>query len=90
MILLVLAGAERRNDQRLRFAAREQRRAVGARQNADLREDRPHRLHVAPVDADAGVEDVPADHLGLQVVEHFADLFLGELRLLAFLEEAPP
>jgi hypothetical protein len=38
MILLVLAGAERGDDQRLRFAAGEQRRAVGARQDADFGE----------------------------------------------------
>ena len=78
-VLLVLAGAERGDDQRLRLAAGEQRRAVRARQDADLRQDRPHRLHVAPVDADAVVENVPAHDLGLQIVEGFADLLLGEL-----------
>ncbi len=77
-VLLVLAGAEGRNDQRLRLAARKQRRAMRARQNADLREDRTHGLHVAPVDADAAVENVPAHDLGLQIVESFADLLLGE------------
>ena len=35
--LRVAAGAERRDHQRLRLAAREQRRAVGTRQHADLR-----------------------------------------------------
>ena len=39
-ILLVFAGAERGNDDRLRFAAGEQRRTVGARQDADFRDDR--------------------------------------------------
>src|SRR5262249_30375473 len=39
--LLVLAGAERGDHQRLGLAAREQRRAVGARQDADLADDRP-------------------------------------------------
>ena len=34
--LLVFAGAERGDDERLRFAAGEQRRAVRARQNADF------------------------------------------------------
>jgi hypothetical protein len=38
--LLVLAGAERGDDDRLRLAAGEQRRAVGARQDADFRDDR--------------------------------------------------
>src|SRR5438552_2354418 len=52
--LLVLAGAEGRNHQRLRLAAGKQRRAVGARQNADLRHDRAHGLDVAAVDAAAG------------------------------------
>ncbi len=36
---------------------------------------------VAAVDAEAGVEHVPAHHLGLQVVEGFADLLLGEFAL---------
>ena len=39
-ILLVLAGAERGNDDRLRLATGEQRRAVRARQDADFRHDR--------------------------------------------------
>ncbi len=68
-ILLVLARAERGNDQRLSFAASKQSRTVGARQNADLGTDRPHRLHIAPVDANAGIEDVPAHDLGLEIVE---------------------
>jgi hypothetical protein len=38
--LLVLAGAERGDDQRLGLAAGEQRGAVGARQDADLGDDR--------------------------------------------------
>ena len=82
-VLLVLAGAERGDDHRLRLAAGKQGRAVRARQEAGFRDDRAYRLHVAAVDADAGVEDVPAHHLGLQVVEDLADGLLGELRLLA-------
>src|SRR6185437_10776809 len=77
--LLVVAGAEGRNDQRLRLAAGEQRRAVGARQNADFRGDRANRLQVAAVDAVAGVEHVPADDLGLEVVDDLAQL-LGRNR----------
>src|SRR3954469_11674934 len=42
--LLVLAGAESGDHQRLSLAAREQRRAVRARQNADLRLDLAHSL----------------------------------------------
>ncbi len=79
--LLVLAGAERGDDHRLRFAAGEQGRAMRARQQADLRHDGAHGLHVAPVDADAAVEDVEPHDLGLQVVKDVADLLLGELRL---------
>ena len=81
--LLVLAGAERGDDQRLRLAAGEQSRAVGARQHADLAENRAHGRQVAAVDAAAVVEDVPAHDLGLRVVERLGDLFLGELGLAA-------
>jgi hypothetical protein len=55
--LLVLAGAQRGHDQRLGLAAGEQRRAVGARQDADFGHDRADGLGVAAVDALAGVED---------------------------------
>ncbi len=81
-ILLVLAGAERGDDQRLRLAAREQRRAVGARQHADLRPDRTHRLDVAAVNALAGIENVPAHDLGLDLLEDGGDLQLGVGRAL--------
>ena len=50
-ILLVLARAERRDDQGLRLAAGEQRAAVRARQDADLAGDRADRDEVAAVDA---------------------------------------
>ncbi len=78
-ILLVLAGAEGRNHQGLRLAAGEQGRAVGARQHADLGEDRAHRRQVASVDAALMIEDVPAHHLRLGVVERLGDLFGLEL-----------
>ena len=67
--LLVLPGAERRHAQSLRLAAGEQRAAMGARQDADLGDDRTHRLGVAPVDAHAGVENRVADDVGLEVLE---------------------
>ena len=70
--LLVLAGAERRDHQGLGLAAREQRRAVGARQDADLGHDRAHGLQVASVDAAAGIENVPAYDLGFELLEHAA------------------
>ena len=44
-------------------------RAMRARQHADLGDDRPHRPGVAPVDAQAGVEDGVADDVGLQLLE---------------------
>ena len=45
-------------------------RAMRARQDADLGDDRPHGAGVAAVDAHAGVEDGVADDVGFQVVEH--------------------
>ena len=71
--LLVLAGAERGDDDRLRLAAGEQRRAVGARQEAGLNDDRAHGDEVAAIDALAGVEDVPAHDLGFEILEHAGD-----------------
>ena len=84
-VLLVLAGAERRDHQGLRLAAREQRRAVGARQHADLGEDRAHRRQIAAVDAALVVEDVPAHDLGLGAMERFGDRLGGE-----FVGRRPP
>ena len=78
--LLVLAGAERGDDQRLGFTAGEQRRAVGARQHADFGDDRAHGLEVAAVDALAGVEDVPANDLGFELLEHAGDAQLVVMR----------
>ncbi len=86
-ILLVFARAERRDDERLRLAAGEEGGAMRSRQHADLGEDRPHRADVAPVDADACVEDVPAHHLGLQVMENLVDLLFREACLAALGEE---
>ena len=80
--LLVLAGAERGDHQRLGLAAGEQRRAVSARQHADFGDDRTHGLEVAAVDALAGVEDVPAHDLGFDFLEHAADALLGVVRVL--------
>ena len=86
-VLLVLAGTERGHDQRLGLAAGEQRRAVGARQHADFGDDVAHRLGVAAVDALAGVENVPANDLGFEFLEHAGDAELVVFRLLAFGEE---
>ena len=88
--LLVVAGAERGHDQGLGLAAREQRRTVGPGQDADFRDDLADRVDGAAVDADAGVQDVAADNVGLEFLEHAAELGrvgpgrigvgLGELR----------
>ena len=56
-LLLVGLGAERGGDQRLRLAAREERRAVGPRQVADLDGDRPDLVDLAAVDPQAALDD---------------------------------
>ena len=86
-VLLVLAGAERGDHQALRLAASEQRRTMGARQHADFADDVADGLGVAAVDALAGVQDVPADDLGFQLLEHVGDAELVVFRLLPFREE---
>ena len=60
---------------------------MGAGQHADLRQDRAHGAHVAAVDADAGVEDVVAHNLRLQVMEDLADELLVELGFLTLGED---
>ena len=67
--LLVFGGAEGGDDQRLRFAAGEQRRAMGARQDADFGHDRTHRGEVAAVDALLGVEHRVAHDIGFDVMD---------------------
>ena len=78
--LLVLAGAQRGDAERLRLAAGEQRGAMGARQDAHFGDDLADGLGVAAVDAQAGVQDGVADDVRLQVLE----LRLGQLGALAF------
>ncbi len=72
--LFVVAGAERGHDQRLGLAAGEQGRAVGAGQDAHFADDLADLIDLATVDADAGVEDVAADDVGLKLLEHRAQL----------------
>ncbi len=64
--LLVLAGAERGDDDRLRLAAREQRRAVRARQHVHFGYDGANGLQVAAVDAASGLHDVAAHDVALR------------------------
>jgi hypothetical protein len=73
-LLLVLLGPERGSDQRLCFSAREERRAVGARQERHLRADRPRLGRLATIHPDALLEDHPPDFLLLELVEILADL----------------
>ena len=54
-LLLVVGGAERAGDQRLRLAAREHDRAVDAGQHAGLGPDRADLVELAAVEADAAV-----------------------------------
>ena len=91
--LLVLGGAQGADAQRLGFAAGEQRRTMGARQDADFRHDGTHRGQVAAVDALLGVQHRVAHHIGFDVMQQaaidiggnlafaFADEFGGELLL---------
>ncbi len=57
---------------------------MGARQDADLSQDRADGHEVAPVDAALMVENVPAHHLRLGVVERFGDFGGREFGLGAF------
>src|SRR5205085_3181703 len=66
----VFAGAERRRDDGLRFAAREQRRAVRARQPADVNRDRADLAEAATIGPVAAFEDVFAEDLLLEVIEN--------------------
>ncbi len=77
--LLVFAGAERRDDERLRLAAREQRAAMGARQHADLALDGPDGLEIASVDAPAGVDHRVAHDAAFERLEQLAEGVLGDL-----------
>ena len=71
--LLVARGAERRGHQRLGLAAREQRRAVRARQQAGAYRDRAHGARIAAVDARLAVQDLAAHDLRFQREADFLD-----------------
>ena len=66
--LLVEDRAQRGDAESLGLAAREEGRAVGALEHADLAGDRPDVLEAAAVDAEALVEDAAAKDLVLQVL----------------------
>ena len=85
-VLFVLAGAERGYHQRLSLAAGEQRRAVGAGQHADLGDDVADRPDITTVDSSPRIEDVPANDLCFQLLEHGGNAKLVVFRLLSFRE----
>ena len=60
------------DDERLRLAAREQRRAVRARQHAGVDRDRADFVRLAAVDAVARVEHLRAQLVVLDVAEQVA------------------
>ena len=72
--------------QRLGFAAGEQRRAMGARQDADFGHDRTHGGQVAAVDALLGVQHRVAHHIGFDVVQQAA-IDIGGNLAFAFADE---
>ena len=64
-VLFVLAGAERGHDDGLGLAAGEQGRTVGAREDADFRNDVADLVESAAVDAVTVVDDVTTQDVGL-------------------------
>jgi hypothetical protein len=64
--LFILAGAERGDNQSLRFAARKQGGAVRTGQDAGFGNDRADGFRVALIDAAAGFQDVAANDVGFQ------------------------
>ena len=67
--LLVVLGAERDRDQRLRFAAREQRRTVGARQHADFDGDLADLVECAAIRTAALLQHLVAEDALFESVE---------------------
>ena len=87
--LLVLAGAQRRHDQRLGLAAGEQRRTVGAGQDADFGIDVTDFVELAAIRTALRLQHFVAEDALLQDAEKFASFLLfGRIReeLLGLLE----
>ena len=76
--LLVFLGAEGQRRQRLRLAAREERRAVHARQQSDFAGDLANFVERAAIRAALAVQDVVAENVLAQALK----CALGELALL--------
>ena len=69
-LLLIIAGAQRDDRERLCFPSREQRRAVRARQDAHFARDRPDVRGPAPVGSLAVLQDHLTDFGVLEVMKH--------------------
>ena len=88
-LLLHLEHVQRGDAQDLGLAALEQRRAVHARDHADLGVQRADVGQAAAVDADLVAQDALADELLGQRAERRADLLLAALELLGELRRGP-
>ena len=77
--LFVVAGSQGGDHQGLGFAAGEQRRTMGTRQDADFRHNGTHGDQIAPVDALLGVEHRIAHDVGFHIMHQSVDLALFEL-----------
>ena len=71
--LRVVAGAERGERDGLRFAAGKNRRAVGARQNADFAGNRANDVKGATIKAFAAFQNQFADGFLLDVIKRVVD-----------------
>jgi hypothetical protein len=71
--LHVIGGAEGRDDERLRLAAREERRAVRPREHRRVDGDVAHDVRLAAVDAEAGGEHLRAQRVVLEIADDHAD-----------------
>ena len=71
-VLLVHLGAKRRRNDRLRFTACKERRAMNTRQPADLACDRTDLGELASVGTTAVAEHVFAEDLFLELAKSFA------------------
>ena len=76
--LRVAGSAERGGDQRLRFAAGEQRRAMGTRQHAAADLDLAHGARIAAVDARLAIQDLAAHDARFDVEQHVVQADLVE------------
>ena len=68
-LLLIVRGAQRHRDERLRLASREHGRAVRPGQHADFRPNRPDLVELAAVEPHAAVQDLVAQHLLFEFLE---------------------